>query len=72
VCHESASLVHDVEVNDVLAPGGEVTALRSVTTETGEYSSALCGIHAGEVSQPPESVGSKNILDRTNVAALSK
>jgi len=67
------SLVCDVEVvDDVLTPCCKVAALRSVATETREecFVREATSIHAGEVSQPSESVGSEYIFDWADVTAF--
>jgi hypothetical protein len=48
-------LVHDAEVaDDLLAPGGEMAALRTIAIESGveHLMRKTVGVHAGEVAQP--------------------
>ena len=67
--------MHGFEVvDDVSAPVSEMTTLWAIAAEPGEEDLVweTAGVHAVEVSQPSESVGSQNIFDCADVAALSE
>ena len=67
--------MHGFEVvDDVFAPVSEMTTLWAIAAEPGEEDLVweTAGVLAVELSQPSESVGSQNIFDCADVAALSE